>query len=323
MDAAPLISITSAERQRDEMFQILERGGVNAAIRLMHEIGVLQILLPEVTALENCPSTESSKFNLLEHTLLSVEILEVLLDMIIQKGETEKNHSEELKFAGNQLRPYRDLLGKHFSTGVQAERSRRSLFILGTLLHDIGCSKKEFIDWDGKLHYYGHEDSGAAMAGGTGKRFALSNHEIEYLKTFIPDMDKYRIFLLIGGILTAEMFTGFRQIWRCGCRSVHIFSCRFIGKFAFMDGKKPTQGSFKYHYNPIKCIFSGKITAQEPFINGEQIMSLLNLKAGPELGRALKLLREEQAIGNIKSKEDAKQLLQNWSTYKRPNEKND
>jgi len=152
----------------------------------------------------------------------------------------------------------------------------------------------------------------------------LSNHEIEYLKTFISGHGQIQdLFVNRGYLDRRNVYWFFDKFGGVGV-DLCIFSVAdLLASSRLWMGKSQLKDLLSIITTLLNAYLVEKITAQEPFINGEQIMSLLNLKAGPELGRALKLLREEQAIGNIKSKEDAKQLLQNWSTYKRPNEKND
>ncbi len=51
---------------------------------------------------------------------------------------------------------------------------------------------------------------------------------------------------------------------------------------------------------------------ERPLLSGEEVMALLGLRPGPEVGRALALLLEAQAEGRVQSPEEAKALLLYW-----------
>jgi len=51
---------------------------------------------------------------------------------------------------------------------------------------------------------------------------------------------------------------------------------------------------------------------QRPLLSGEEVMALLGLREGPEVGRALKALLEAQAEGRVGTKEEARAFLLYW-----------
>jgi len=51
---------------------------------------------------------------------------------------------------------------------------------------------------------------------------------------------------------------------------------------------------------------------QRPLLSGEEVMALLGLQEGPEVGRALKALLEAQAEGRVGTKEEARAFLLYW-----------
>ena len=51
---------------------------------------------------------------------------------------------------------------------------------------------------------------------------------------------------------------------------------------------------------------------ERPLLSGDEVMALLGLRPGPEVGRALAFLLEAQAEGRVRSPEEAKALLLYW-----------
>lgn len=75
---APLIHNTSAERIRDELVKMLTEGGARRAFELMDETGLLEQVLPEITAMHGVAQPEEfhPEGDVFEHTLLLLEHLD-------------------------------------------------------------------------------------------------------------------------------------------------------------------------------------------------------------------------------------------------------
>ncbi len=76
---------TSPERQRDELFRILEGVQVSSAIRMLDQLGVVRLILPEVDGLKAVTQSSPHQLDVWEHTLLTLADLEVLLAALVGK----------------------------------------------------------------------------------------------------------------------------------------------------------------------------------------------------------------------------------------------
>ena len=78
------ISDVSWERIRDEVLKMLTRPAASRAIRLMLETGLLQIILPEVAAMDNVPQPPQfhPEGDVLTHTLLMFDLAEEPTDTL-------------------------------------------------------------------------------------------------------------------------------------------------------------------------------------------------------------------------------------------------
>jgi len=77
-DLAPLVTSTSAERIRDELLMILTEGGAKRAFELLDETGLLQQVLPEISAMKGVeqPPRFHPEGDVFTHTLLMLDFLE-------------------------------------------------------------------------------------------------------------------------------------------------------------------------------------------------------------------------------------------------------
>jgi len=51
---------------------------------------------------------------------------------------------------------------------------------------------------------------------------------------------------------------------------------------------------------------------ERPLLSGEEVMALLDLKPGPQVGRALEALLLAQAEGRVRTREEARAFLLYW-----------
>ena len=88
--AAPLLPRVSNERQRDELFRMLEGPRVASALRLMEAVGVLPVLLPELADLMGVGQSPPHTLDVWEHTLALLSELErlwaVMVDPPVENG---------------------------------------------------------------------------------------------------------------------------------------------------------------------------------------------------------------------------------------------
>ena len=72
-ELAPTVMTVSAERIRDELLRILDDAVPSRALRLLEELGLLLLILPEVAALRGVPQSKIVPGDALDHVLASVD----------------------------------------------------------------------------------------------------------------------------------------------------------------------------------------------------------------------------------------------------------
>src|SRR5687768_12005787 len=80
--AVSFLPNVSPERQRDELFKILEGKKPDASMRALEMLGVFPYLLPELSALKSVEQSAPHVYNVWEHTLSVLEHLENLLSVL-------------------------------------------------------------------------------------------------------------------------------------------------------------------------------------------------------------------------------------------------
>jgi poly(A) polymerase len=153
---AALIRHSAKERVREEFFKLLKCARAHPYLGQMVDTGVLFHILPELSALKQCPQNRYHQLNAFEHTLNAFYHLEELL------ATNRKRLQIKRKPMAHKI-------------GVK----QVPLLKLSMLLHDIGKPDVQTMDEDGTLHFYEHERQGAKMAREICKRLKCSNRDAE------------------------------------------------------------------------------------------------------------------------------------------------
>ena len=72
-ELAPTVATVSAERVRDELLRMLGDAAPSGALRLLERLGLLPLILPELTALRGVPQAKVVPGDALDHALASVD----------------------------------------------------------------------------------------------------------------------------------------------------------------------------------------------------------------------------------------------------------
>lgn len=308
----PSLGNTSGERRRDELFQLLSLPDSLQPIGELDKHGILLLLLPELMGLRECHLSNDRGMNYWDRTLQILHGFDQSREEMFfgPKGDKKEQSSKQLKFAG--LDEYREKIQQHFANPIQPERERISLFRFAILCHAIGIPASRFTDWDNQTHYFGYEGEGSNQIVQIAKRFALSNVEVDYLLKFIQYQNQIPHFRYLQGESLDRSI--FRFLSETGDIGIDLAVYTLVEHLSNGSVDSDDQGGdiAKTVNSIFYAYWDRKMTKQKPLLSGEAVMSLLHVLPGTTVGKALDVLREEQAIGKITSVKDAEKLLKNW-----------
>lgn len=311
-EAVPLLDGVSTERKRDEFFKILE--GINPAsgIRLLYSLRILEKLIPELLALRDVQQPPPHTMDVWNHSLAVVSHLDRLLDLFLAPGDLLKDGGNlMLGLTAGKLGKFQPALVKHFSDALNPFRSRRSLCLLGGLLHDIGKPATQTVGSDGRIHFYGHERAGADMADRIGKSLALSEAETQALVTMtLHHIDPHFVAPEDSKPSRKLIYRYYRLT-----RDTGVDIC-FIGLADYLSRTEypPEQDAWIKELDRIAIYLEGWFIQRkswvepERFLSGDELMSVFNLSPGKLIGDVLDQLKEAAASGEITNREEALEM---------------
>jgi poly(A) polymerase len=271
------LSIVSAERVRDELVKLLLTDHPREGIEALVESGIADVVFPEIPALQLEIDEHHRHKDVFEHSL-------IVLDRAIS-----------LETGPDGAVPAPDLTLR-----------------LAALIHDIGKPKTRKFEAGGKVSFHHHDIVGAKIARKRLKAFRFDH------KLIADVSDLVALHLRFHGYVD-EPWTD-AAVRRYVKDSGHLYER--LNRLTRADAT--TQNKHK------AMLFSGAMDEMEkrvedlrqkedfeairPDLNGSQIMEILGIPAGPEVGRAYKHMLEYRLDNGPVDEDSAREeLLQWWS----------
>ncbi len=309
-----LIQSASAERVRDELLKTLIEPDAADNLLLLDAFDLLQHVLPEVAAMKGVEQSPPHHWDVFEHTRRVVDALELILTRVL--GWPQSTDSAVMQpiipaFVWDgmiyTLAPYADSLRAHLQIdGNDLERSRLSLLKWAALLHDIGKPPARTIDPDGRVRFFTHEDVGAELAADRLRELRFNNDAIDRVSGIIRS--HMRPHHLAKSEVTRRAI--YRFFHACGDYGVDVLLLSIADRLA-THGPDLEREYWVSRLGMIDRMLSAyfeqgaPIVAPPQIVTGDDVMAALNLKSGKHIGAILEAIREAQAEGEVRTKEEA------------------
>jgi len=305
---ADQLHIVSPERVRDEFFKLLESQRPAAALRVADALGLLDVITPEVAPLKGLGQDEAHAFDAWEHTLRVVEKLNGILTTIGPTRTDETAAVFEYGMVVMALDRYRAQLQTHLDRPWPNERSHRGLLLLAALLHDIGRPATAAVDEAGQPHFPGHAEMGAALADQRASALRLSNDERARLRALIRShMHRLPWQRWDQTPTRRDLYRFWNDLGPAG-----VDVCLFVlADYLGARGSHLDQDVWIRLLERLRLILEAwferrdEVVDPAPLVDGTLLMETLDLRPGRTVGAVLALIREGQAAGEIRTRDEA------------------
>ena len=174
----------AGERQRDELARIFALKDAHSGLRLLDELGLLDVVLPEVALGKGVTQPEQwHAYDVFEHGMQAVRVMDIMLAAEHPDGEEAWIWRELWEAFGWYEEDLRAYLAEELSEGRPRSLSLR----MAALLHDVGKPQTRTVDDDGRIRFFGHADEGAAMAAGIMRRLRFSAAEVRFVTLLVRE----------------------------------------------------------------------------------------------------------------------------------------
>jgi poly(A) polymerase len=265
-----LLTEVAPERIRAELDEIILSLFPAQGLGLMHELGLLICVFPELASLQGLPQGRHHVTDALSHTIEVVREVDTLM-------------REEHPF------PF------------QPSRDDRLILGYASLFHDLGKPATKGVDEKGGVHFYGHPEHSSLLAQGIMKRLRFPNKVQDGV---IPLVENHmRILTLAQGEPTDKALRRLIHAMGEGIRLLLILGLAETGskqgddteeRKRFMDLCRRIWGLYEKE----------DLIAPEPLLMGRDLLELGH-SPGPRLGEILTEVRRRQIAGELTDREEA------------------
>jgi poly(A) polymerase len=273
-ELAPRLEIVSVERIADELRKLLLTDDPVPGIRLLVDTGLAQLVLPEVPALRLERDEHAHHKDVYEHSLT------------VLRQAIELEHARD---------------------GIQ---SPDLVLRLAALLHDIGKPATRKIEAGGVVTFHHHDVVGAKLATKRLKALRFDNDTIASVARLIEL--HLRFFGYTEGAWTDSAVRRYVRDAGPLLERLHILTRADV---TTRNVRKADRLSFAYDdlEERIAAITEAEgIAAVRPDLDGEQIMRILGLEPGREVGEAYRYLLELRLDEGPLGADEAEARLRAW-----------
>lgn len=280
---APLINTPAMERVREELFKILQSPRAHQTFLAMDRIGMLERIVPHITVMYRVEQGGYHHLDVWRHSLEVLRQLEGVLTDAAKDARVNIYLSEEIG-------------GGH---------SRAALLKLAALLHDIGKPETKRPE-KGRMTFHGHEHVGERITRLVAKRLKVSVKERYFLENVV------RQHLRPGYLSNFNKPTPrmvFRYMRDTGSEAAALALLAMADQRS-TRGPLTTAQKIKHHEMICRMIVAEYFKEQAKpdkvrLITGHDLIKKFKLKPSPVFANILQAVEEAQALGKVKTKEDA------------------
>jgi poly(A) polymerase len=274
---APKITDISAERVREELTRLLATDSPRAGLEVLVETGIADIVLPELPALRLESDEHAHHKDVYQHTLTVVE----------QAIDEEKRRFPD--------------------------QAPDVVLRVAALLHDIGKPATRRFEGGGVVTFYHHDVVGAKLAKKRLKALRFDNHTIDSVAKLIELHLRF-----FGYSEQAWSDSAVRRYVRDAGEELERLHILVRADVTTRNKRKADRLSFAYDDLEARIAVLAQqeeLQAIRPELDGEAIMSILDLKPGREVGEAYSFLLELRLDeGEIGVDEATRRLLEWWES---------
>jgi len=306
------LSNVSSERQRDELFRILEGPKPAISIKALDLIGALEPVLPELIQLKGVLQTPPHVNDVWLHTLSVVSHLESILAALTTEFDPETASDYFHGTLVLKIGRYRKQISEHLSSVLNTNRSWREILLFSGLYHDISKPGKSVTGSEGRIRFWGHEEDGAEIVSKRATILALSKDEINRLGLIIQN--HMRIHNHTKRMVDENKTPSRRAIFRffrdVGDAGVDICLLALADLWATYENTLP-EDTWLNCLNVVRIFLESwwerkaELVTPPQLVTGNEIMESLSLGPGPEVGRLLEAVREAQVVNGLTDKDNA------------------
>jgi len=278
---------TSAERQRDELFRILEGPDPSGGIADADRFCAFSAMIPDPGKSDE-GEIESSQ---LDRALSTAAYFKTILQLLTPLEAQSQSKESPLVILVSEFEPFREKLNVYFSEEITMGRPISSLSLFSLLL--MGKNVTE---------------NNSEMARECARRYQLSNAEADWVRTLVQENRAVEILAGSCDLLDRRaIYLYFRKTGKVGVANAILFLAKCLAEPRKLSPSewdrqlRIVQMLLKAWWEEQRTVINPKL-----LLNGHAIQKAFGLLPGAMIGQLLEQLKEAQAAGVVSTLDEAK-----------------
>jgi poly(A) polymerase len=313
--AVPGLEKVSSERQRDELFHMLEGQDVRQAVEELDRLGVLERLLPELPGMKGVTQGSPHIHDVWSHTLALLQELEDVFEVLAEGYNKDGEVRPEIGAAREKLERFRPRIGEHFRQQLNPERSLGGLLFFSALYHDIAKPATRLLEADGRIHFLRHEAEGARAAAQRAQALALSQAEVVRVEATVREHMRIHLLAKEDGRPTRRAI--YRFFRSAGPAGVEVCLLSLADTLATYGDTLPAE-TWLAELEVCRILMEAwwenpsEVVNPPRLVSGDDLLQQFHLQPGPTIGELLAAIREAQAGGDVTDRQQALAFADDW-----------
>jgi poly(A) polymerase len=307
--AASHLTTVSVERVRDELLRLLMAQRPAVGLQLLGEAGITTVVLPEVAALEEVKQSAPHHEPVGAHTRRVLRWLPRVEAAVVAQLPDEL---PALRRAQTELAALAGSLHDYLQEPVDGGLTNQAALRLAALFHDVGKAETQAITADGRIRFLNHDQVGAELAGRRLRQLRYSNDLVQTVTQIVAGHMRPLLLAQVEALSRRAAYRYFRTFDQNGIAIGLLALADHLATYDPAAGDGPPDNAA---WARLLAVVSGlyalyfhgyeEVVRPTPLLDGRTLMRVLNLKAGPEVGRLLGLIEEAQAVGLVQTADEA------------------
>jgi putative nucleotidyltransferase with HDIG domain len=285
--AAPGLAQVAPERVFGELKRIISADAPLRGLALMDELGVSEVILPELSRLRGVEQSEYHHLDVHDHT--SAVLAETLA---LERGP------------GRLFGEHAPAIAALLAEPLANELTRGQALRLGALFHDIAKPQTRDVTAAGRVTFIGHDESGADLARAVLARLRASERLCEHVAALARH--HLRLGFLVHEMPLSRQAT-YRYLRACEPVQVDVTLLSVADRLATRG--QGADVAIERHVELARQLMGDALAWRarrpRPPVRGNELVRALGVVPGPALGRLLAELEQAAFAGEITTREQA------------------
>ena len=303
-ERSSLISGVSQERVRDELMRLLGSGNALDGVRLLDDLGLLCGVVPELAAAKGVVQPKEHYWDVFGHQVEAVGWVDAMFDDADREGYPLD------------MMPRFDGMREYFGGEVSDGFDRLTFLKLTALLHDVAKPETKTIEASGRIRFFGHHIEGADVARDILTRLRFGKRGVEHVARMVRYHLRPRQMAQKGDMPTRRaLYRYYRDVGDVALDTVYLNAADYLAA----RGPMLEREEWAAHCGLMRHILEegrpeenkhrDSLKSLPKLVDGYDIIDGFALAPGPLIGDLLEEVREAQASGDVRTREQALELV--------------